>query len=84
MIVALVVWFRNRFNHQGKLSREMSGAAYAVYILHTPLIILLAVSLSQVKLDLGIKFALVAPVAVVLCFAAGYLAKKLPFAKGIL
>lgn len=84
IIVTLVVWFRNRFNRQGKMAREMSGAAYAVYILHTPLIILLAVMLGQFKLDLGVKFVLVAPVAVFICFAAGNLAKKLPFAKGIL
>ena len=84
MIVALLVWFRNRFNRQGKVSREMSSAAYTVYIFHTPIIVFLALLLSQVKLDLGLKFALVAPLALILCFSAGFLVRRLPLAREIL
>ncbi len=85
MIVALIVWFRNRFNQkQGQVAREMSGAAYATYILHTPLIILFAVSLSQIEMDLGLKFAWVAPLAVAICFFAGHIVRRLPLAREVL
>lgn len=84
MVVTLLVWFRNRFDRQGRLARAMSTAAYAVYVFHAPVIVLLALALSGIRLDLGLKFVLVAPVAVALCFLTGYYVKKLPLARGIL
>jgi len=84
VVVTLLVWYRNRFNHQGKLSRAMSGAAYGTYIIHAPVITLLALALSGIKLDLTLKFVLVAPVAVAASFIVGYLVKKLPLARDIL
>ena len=84
VVVTLLVWFRNRFNNQGKLGRALSGAAYGTYIVHAPVITLLALVLSGIKVDLALKFVLVAPVAVAASFLVGYLAKKLPVARGIL
>jgi hypothetical protein len=62
----------------------MSSAAYATYVLHAPIITLLALALSGIEMDLALKFALVAPVAVGASFLAGYLAKQLPVARNIL
>jgi len=84
VVVTLLVWYRNRFNQQGKLGRAMSGAAYGTYIIHAPVITLLALALSGIKLDLTLKFVLVAPVAVAASFMVGYLVKKLPLARDIL
>lgn len=84
MIVTLLTWFRTRLNDQGTLGRKISAAAYAVYIFHAPVIILLALALSGVGLDPALKFVLVAPVAVTLCFVVGHLIKKLPLVKSIL
>lgn len=83
VVVTLLVWYRNRFNNQGKLGRAMSGAAYATYIVHAPVITLLALALSGINIDLTLKFVLVAPVAVAASFLAGYLVKKLPVARDI-
>jgi hypothetical protein len=84
IVVTLLVWYRNRFNQQGGLGRAMSSAAYATYVLHAPIITLLALALSGIEMDLALKFALVAPVAVGASFLAGYLAKQLPVARNIL
>jgi glucan biosynthesis protein C len=84
MVISLLVWFRDRFNHQGRLVRAMSAAAYATYVLFAPVIILLALALSGLRLNMGLKFVLVSPLAVVLCFLAGHYVRKLPFAKGVL
>ena len=83
MVVTLLVWFRTRFNQQGSLAQKMSAAAYATYIFHRPTIILLAIALSSIKLDLALKFVLVAPVAVALSFLVGYVVKRLPIARNI-
>jgi surface polysaccharide O-acyltransferase-like enzyme len=84
VIVTLVVWYRKRFNRQGKLGKAMSGAAYATYIFHPPVITLVALALSWIRLDLALKFVLVAPLAVAASFLVGYLVKKLPLARDIL
>jgi len=83
MVVTLLVWFRNRFNQQGSLAQKMSAAAYATYIFHRPTITLLALALLSFKLDLALKFVLVAPLAVALSFLVGYGVKKLPLARDI-
>jgi hypothetical protein len=84
VVVTLLVWFRNRFNEQGRLARAMSSAAYGTYIFHATTIILLAVALRGIKLELALKYVLVAPVAVTLSFLVGYVAKRLPLARNIL
>jgi fucose 4-O-acetylase-like acetyltransferase len=84
MSLTVLVWFRSRFNRQGRLARAMSGASFAVYVLHPLLIVPLAIALGGLRMDLALKFVLVAPVAVVLCFVAGTLIRKLPLVRGVL
>ena len=62
----------------------MSSAAYATYIFHPPVITLVALALRGIKLDLALKYVLVAPVAVAASFLVGVLVKKLPLARDIL
>jgi peptidoglycan/LPS O-acetylase OafA/YrhL len=84
MVVALLVSFRTKFNRQGPLAKKLSAAAYAVYIFHVPVIVLMALALRGIKLDMGLKWLLVAPVAVSLSFLVGYAVKRLPLARRIL
>jgi hypothetical protein len=84
VVVGLLVWFRDRLNRQGRLGRAMSGAAYATYVVFGPVIVLLALALSGIRMNMALKFILVSPVAVGLCFLVGYGAKKLPLARDIL
>ena len=84
MTVALVVLFRDRLNRQGKLAAALSASAYGAYIFHAPVIIWLAVTLRRVRMDMGLKFLCVAPLAVTLTFLVAYVAKKLPLARDIL
>jgi glucan biosynthesis protein C len=84
MVVTLLVWYRNRFNHQGRLAGAMSADAYAVYVFMAPVVVLLAVALRDIQLEMGLKFVLVAPVAVAFTFLAGHCARKLPLARSVL
>ncbi|ODS34977.1 hypothetical protein BEH94_02790 [Candidatus Altiarchaeales archaeon WOR_SM1_SCG] len=84
IIIALSVLFRERYNHQGRLAKELSASAYTVYILHAPIIVFLALSLKGIALNPLLKFVLVAPVAVFLCFLIGNYIRKLPLARRIL
>ena len=84
VVISLIVWFRRRFNQQGPIAQRLSGAAYSAFIFHAPVIVLLAISLRRVRMDLGLKFLWVAPIAVALSFLDGYLVKQLPGARKIL
>jgi len=83
VVVTLLVAFRARFNIQGRLARAMSRAAYATYVVHAPIITLLALGLSGIEMDLALKFVLVAPLAVGASFLGGYVVKLLPVARNI-
>jgi fucose 4-O-acetylase-like acetyltransferase len=84
MVITVLVLFRDRFDHQSRLVARMSAASYAVYVLHPLVIVPLALALSGIRLDLSLKYLLVAPLAVVLCFLLGYYVRKLPSIGSIL
>ena len=84
MVVTLLVWFRTRSNRQGPLVRRLSATAYAAYVVHAPVIVLMALGLRRIELDLALKWVLAAPVAVSLSFVVGHAVKSLPLARDIL
>ena len=84
MVIAVLVWCRDHFHRQGRLLRAMSPSSYAVYVLHPLVIVPLALALSGIRPDLGLKFLLVTPPAVALCFLVGHLVRKLPLVRSIL
>ncbi len=84
MVIVVLAWFRQHFDHQGQLAKVMSDNCFAVYILHPIVIIPLALALGGLTLNLSLKFVLIAPLAVVLCYLAAYLVRKIPFVRSIL
>jgi glucan biosynthesis protein C len=84
MVITVLAWFRRRLDHQGRRARAMSETCFGVYILHPLIIVPLALALSGIQLNLGLKFVLVAPVAVALCYLSAYYLRKLPFIRSIL
>ena len=84
MVIVVLAWFRKRFNHQGRLAKVMTDNCFAVYILHPIIIVPLALALSGVALNLSLKFVLVAPLAVTLCYLVAYLVRKIPFVRSVL
>jgi len=84
MVITVLVWCRDRFDRQGRLLQSMSAASYAVYVLHPLVIVPLALALNGIRLDLSLKFLVVAPVAVAICFIVGHVVRRLPVVRGIL
>ncbi len=84
MVMIMLVWFRDRFNRQGWLVKQMSSASYAVYVLHPLVIVPLAIALSGIQMSLDLKFILVAPLAVALSFLIGFCVQRLPLVRHIL
>ena len=78
MCLGLITLFRRCLNKQGKLSRLMSQQSFAVFILHIPIIVFLAVLLRGINLENLLKFCLAAIIIVPLCFAVAWLVRKIP------
>ena len=84
MIVGLTVFFRERFNRQGRLAKEASAGSYAAYIIHAPVVILFTLAVRNIAIYPLLKFVIVALILVPLCFALGAAARRLPLARRIL
>ncbi len=84
IIVGLLVLFRKRFNKQRRLRKAMSASVYTVYIIQSPVIVLLALAMKNIRLYPLLKFALAALIAVPLCFTLANIIRKLPLARRIL
>jgi surface polysaccharide O-acyltransferase-like enzyme len=82
--VGLLIWFRKRFNRQGKLMAAMSADSYFVYVIHLYLVITLQNVVIGFNMPAFIKFALVTVLGVIICFSISHLVKMLPFTKRIL
>lgn len=84
MVIVVLAWFRKRFDHQGRLAKVMTDNCFTVYVLHPLIIVWLALALSGISMNLGLKYIWVAPLAVTLCYLVAYLVRKIPFVRSFL
>ncbi len=83
MIIILLVWFREKLNRQGAVAKAMSDSTFAVYFVHAPVLVFLALALQNLDLYPLLKWALVSPVAIALCFVIAYILRRLPVLRSI-
>jgi glucans biosynthesis protein C len=76
--IGLIVWFREKLNHQNRLAKMLSDNSYAAYFLQTPILVGLALALATIEMPLALKFFVVAPLGVALCFIFAFLVRKIP------
>jgi len=85
MTFGVLVSFRTWLAGQGSVSRFMSDNAFAVYVIHPPILIGLALALSPVALAPLAKFAVLWALSAALCFGlAAPLARRVPLVGRIL
>ena len=80
MCIGVVYIFRRYFDRQGRLANVLSRNAYTAYLIHEPILVILALGLSGLFLYPLLKFALVAIIAIPLIFALSGLVRKIPYA----
>jgi hypothetical protein len=78
MCLGLITLFRRFFNGQGRFSRFLSRHGYTVYVIHIPIIVLLAFALRGIDLQSLLKFGMAAVIVVPTCFAVAYIVRKIP------
>ncbi|MEZ4862776.1 MAG: hypothetical protein R3C14_15780 [Caldilineaceae bacterium] len=84
LCLAVIPFFRRFFNGQGHFGRFLARHSYAVYILHSPIIVLVAWTVQGIAVEHLAKFALVSAIGVSLSFLVAYGLRKVPFAARIL
>ena len=84
MCLSLIILFRRFFNGHGRFGRFLAQQSYAVYVLHIPIIVFLALALRGIDLGPLPKFGLVAVIVVPTCFIVAYIVRKIPLASRIL
>ena len=68
----LVAWFGRRWARQGRLASRAGRGAYAAYILHAPVLVLVSLAALLLRLPPEAKFVLVAAAGVVAAFTVGW------------
>jgi glucan biosynthesis protein C len=83
--LGLIVFFRQRFNAQGKFTKFMSDNYFSVYVFHPPILIMVTLALQDFAWHPLIKFATAIVISVPLCFLASHLVfRKIPLLKRVL
>jgi glucan biosynthesis protein C len=81
--LGLIVIFRERFNTQPPLARFFSDNAFAVYVIHPPVVIGAALALRQFQAPPVAKFAIVSAIGVVVSFGLAAALRQLPLVKRV-
>jgi glucan biosynthesis protein C len=84
MCIGLIYVFRRYANRQSSLASFLSRNAYTTYLVHEMVIIAIAYAARDVALYPLLKWALVALIAVTLCFGLSSLIRKIPYADRVL
>lgn len=79
MCLAAITFFHRFVGRESRFGTFLSQQSYAVYIIHIPLIVLLAYALREIGLNSIPKFAAAALIVVPTCFFAAYLLRKIPY-----
>ena len=79
----LITLFRKHYNFQWKFCKLLSQGAFTVYLIHCPVIVMMALLMRDVTIMPLLKFLLMACICVPLCFALAYLIRKIPKADKI-
>ena len=78
MCLGAITLFRRFFNGQGRFGSFLSQHSYAVYVIHIPILVVVAYVLSGIQLAPLLKFGLASLIAVPTCFAVAYIVRKMP------
>ena len=82
--IGLLVLFRQRLNHQGRVTRELAASAYTVYLIHPVVLIGFAYAFHMMALYPLLKWAIAVLVTIPLCFLISLAIRKIPLVNRVL
>jgi peptidoglycan/LPS O-acetylase OafA/YrhL len=78
LMVALMAIGAHRWNNQSAWMKILARSAYAVYIIHPMVLVLVALLLKEVYVPGLFKFVVTGSLSLALSFAIGYILVKIP------
>lgn len=83
--LGLTVWFRDRFDHQGRFAKWMSDNCFSVYLFHTPILIAVTLAMGGFAAPKPVKFVVATLAAAILTWSASSLIfRRTPLLRRIL
>jgi peptidoglycan/LPS O-acetylase OafA/YrhL len=76
--LGLLVLFRTRWNHQGRLTRSLAAGVYTVYLIHPVVLVGFSYAFQGVTLYPLLKWAIAVLITLPLCFLIGGVIRKIP------
>lgn len=83
-ILVLLQTCRQRFSVLGALGRQMAQRAFAVFVIHPPVVVLVSLAWRQVGAPALLKFALTGALSLVLCYLLAGLLLRWPVLRRVL
>jgi hypothetical protein len=84
MCLGVITLFRHFYDGQESFGRFLSQQSYAVYVIHIPIIVFLALALRGIDLGSLPKFGIAVIIVVPTCFAVAYIIRRIPLVSRIL
>lgn len=78
MFCGLLMVFRRWVNRSGRLWRELSRNAFGVYVLHPPLLVVVAIPVALAPIHPLLKLLVAIVLAIPFCFAVAGLVRRIP------
>jgi surface polysaccharide O-acyltransferase-like enzyme len=82
--MGLLVLFRERWNHQGRLAKELAADVYTVYLIHPLVLVGFAYAFSVVALYPLLKWDIAVLITIPLCFVISSGIRRIPLVKRVL
>jgi len=84
LCLGLITYFRRRFDHQKSFGKDLQKSCFTVYIIHSLIIVIAALTLRDLQIISQLKFLIAACISVPLCFVVAYFIRKIPYINKIL
>ena len=84
LIVGLIGVFQEKFNEQGNFLKVASTSSYTVFIIHALVLVSISLAVKNVNVNPTLKFLILSPIVLIVCFKVGNFIRKLPYLKKIL
>lgn len=78
MTLAAITFFHRFFDEKSAIGTFLAQQSYAVYLIHVPIIVFVAVALAGLDLEPMAKFVTLSLIVVPTCLAAAWLLRKIP------
>ena len=78
MTLAALTFFRRYFDGNSSLGGFLSEQSYAVYLIHVPIVVFIAIALQGVELPALLMFVLLSVIAIPVSFAIAYILRRIP------